>query len=249
MRACLVGRVGPLWCRLDVHLLGTDARVRLEGVPTSSWREIETVRRMAHRAEGTVAPFTHPTLTPGEIAFRKAYPRALERARETAFLGSALLRRLMIFRNASGWHDLAGHHQHRTTFAFRMTFGRGKTGSRHRDLVRALTDPLFGIALVHHGLHGLRPDGDDCRFVLDAVAPVEARVDLQFMTVEDCAVRRAVDALRSTGCPQADIDRYATVAADTRCHHPAGHHSDITEFLRDVAGGRREERDAAMSAM
>ncbi|WP_217576109.1 hypothetical protein [Streptomyces sp. GbtcB7] len=127
--------------RIDVGPLGTSASVRLEGIPERSWREAESVRaRMAAKWKET-APSRHPVLTPAELAFIDAHGWFADGWRRAASLGSALLRRIHIFRSGTTWLDLAAFTKHTTTFGFRLTFAESH-GIPHDAFIEQLTHPL-----------------------------------------------------------------------------------------------------------
>ncbi|WP_034087926.1 hypothetical protein [Streptacidiphilus albus] len=231
--------------RLDVMLLGTSARIRLEGVPTRSWREIERVRSARARASNEPLAMRHPTLTPNESAYLNEHAKYISHGHSAAPLGSALLRRLMIFRSAAHWHDMAGYHKHSTTFAFRMTFTRASI-EPHQALLQALSDPRCGIPLT------LRTDAchcqwgyDECRLYLEADGCGDGRVELQFHTISDCHIPAAVEVLRFSGSPCAHIVQYLPPPTTaSRCDHPADYHGGTIRFLQKLARGRRVERES-----
>jgi hypothetical protein len=82
-------------------------------------------------------PFRHPVLTPSELAFTRAHGWFADGWREVASLGSALLRRLHIFRSGSAWLDLAAFTKHTTTFGFRLMFAES-LGLSHDEFIEQL---------------------------------------------------------------------------------------------------------------
>lgn len=108
--------------RIDIGLLESDARLRLEGVPEAAWREAEARRHQTALKFGEVPPFRHPRPTPGEHAFAREHSWFEDGWREASGLGSALLRRLLIFRSGADWLDMAGFTKYVNTYGIQLTF-------------------------------------------------------------------------------------------------------------------------------
>lgn len=165
--------------RLDVGLLGTSASVRLEGVPERSWSEAESVRARTAAEWKEPVPFRHPVLTPSEVAFTRTHGWFADGWREVASLGSALLRRIHVFRSGAAWLDLAAFTKHTTTFGFRLTFVES-LGVPHDAFIEQLTHPLCGIALKEDmRTCGCSYGGGGCWLWFDASGPASGRLDLQ----------------------------------------------------------------------
>ncbi|WP_326687228.1 hypothetical protein OIE63_08705 [Streptomyces sp. NBC_01795] len=231
--------------RLDVGVVGTNASVRLEGVPDQAWQEAERERQArASKHEGSV-PFRHKGLTPEERAFVQAHGWHEESWRETAPLGSALLRRLMIFRSASDWLDLAGFTKNQT-YGFRLSFAESRWMS-HDAFIRHLTRPDIGVALKKHLRSCSCAFGQTgCRLWFDASGTPGGRLDLQFLIEESlCDVAEFNQALAFTGSPGEEIARVTgyppglSVDCAPSCHHRHG----TVAFLKRMAKGRRKSRE------
>ncbi|MGW6904838.1 hypothetical protein [Streptomyces sp. NPDC054940] len=231
--------------RIDVGLLGTSASVRLEGIPERSWREAELVRaRMAAKWKEPV-PFRHPVLTPSELAFTRAHGWFADGWREVASLGSALLRRIHIFRSGSAWLDLAAFTKHTTTFGFRLMFAES-LGLSHDAFIEQLTHPLCGIALKEDmRTCGCPYGGGGCRIWFDASEPASGRLDLQLLTAKDCEVAEYNAALTFSGSPAPEIVRYTgrPPGASTECQDSCRRRHGMPQHLRRMASSRREERE------
>ncbi|GLW74955.1 hypothetical protein Kpho02_72520 [Kitasatospora phosalacinea] len=231
--------------RMDVGLLGTRARIRLEGVPSTSWREVEAVRQRAAGDAGETAPFRHPELTLSEKAFTQRHSWLVEARRGTAALGSALLRRLGLFRTAADWHDMAGYTKYSDTFAFRMTFTKEMLTS-HAEFLRQLTQPDCGIPIVQRmAACSCATGGTDCRLYLTCQPPYEGRVELQFATSWECSASEIAEVLRYAGSPESDIARYVPLRPGLACRHDRAIHGRTLQFLQGLAGSRRAQRAEA----
>ncbi|MFE2941861.1 hypothetical protein ACFXKG_22820 [Streptomyces sp. NPDC059255] len=231
--------------RIDVGLLGTNASVRLEGVPERSWREAESVRaRMAADWKEPV-PFRHPVLTPSEMAFTRAHGWFEGGWGEVASLGSALLRRIHIFRSGAAWLDLAAFTKHTTTFGFRLTFA-ASLGLSHDTFIEQLTHPLCGIGLKEDmRTCGCPYGGDGCRLWFDASGPTSGRLDLQFLTARGCDIADYNAALTHSGSPASEIRRYTgrPPGTGTECAASGCPYHGRLEHLHRVAELRRQQRE------
>ncbi|MEU6404529.1 hypothetical protein [Streptomyces sp. NPDC046985] len=232
--------------RLDLRLHGTAARIRLEGVPDRAWAQAEEIRYLTAAEYNEQSPCRHPGLTPGEWNFANEHGWFEQRWRETAAFGSALLRRLLIFRSGADWLDMAGFTKHTNTYGIRLTFA-GARWTDHDVLIKHLTDPLCGIALKEdmrtcscaYGRNG-------CRLWFDGPERVPGRLDLQMIDAgPDCEVAEYNQALTFTGSPSGQITRVTgyppgmTADCAPNCHR----HHDTLGHLQRVAERRRKELD------
>ena len=167
-----------------------------------------------------------------------------EAGRETATLGSALLRRLPMFRSAANWLDMAGFTKHADTYGFRLTFARARW-TDHDVIIEHLTHPLFGIAVkedmrtctCEYGQRG-------CRIWFDGPEGAPGRLDLQTTDVgDDCEIAEYNQALAFTGSPSDEITKVTgnlpgmTAECTPNCHR----RHDTVAHLRRVAARRQEE--------
>ncbi|MFD9427339.1 MULTISPECIES: hypothetical protein [unclassified Streptomyces] len=232
--------------RLDVGLHGTDARLRLEGVPDRAWVRAEKIRYLTAAEHGEQSPCRHRGLTPGERAFAYDHGWFTQRWRETAAFGSALLRRLLIFRSGADWLDMAGFIKHTNTYGFRLTFA-GARWTDHDVLVKHLTDPLCGIALKEDmRTCSCAYGGKGCRLWFDGPERAPGRLDLQMVEAgPDCEVAEYNQALAFTGSPSSQITRVTgnppgmTADCAPTCHRL----HDTVGYLQRVAEGRMKELD------
>ncbi|MFG3255328.1 hypothetical protein [Streptomyces sp. NPDC048172] len=242
---CGLRSTGAAHGRVDVGLLGTDARLRLEGIPERAWWSAVELRCRAAEASGEVAPFWHAGLTPGERAFTERHGWFLEAQREVAAFGSALLRRLLIFRNEANWLDMAGFTKQVNTYGLRLTFAQTHR-TDHDALIAHLTHPECGIALKEDmRTCSCRLGGSDCRIWLDGPSQLPGRLDLQFHSVERaCEIAEYNQALTFAGSPEDEIRRFTG-------HSPGMIRACAPDCLRDhgrlafmqrVAASRRKER-------
>ncbi|QIY99206.2 hypothetical protein HEP87_41300 [Streptomyces sp. S1D4-11] len=219
--------------------------MRLEGIPERSRREAESVRaRMAAKWKETV-PFRHPELTPAELAFTDAHGWFADGWRKAASLGSALLRRIHIFRSGTTWLDLAAFTKHTTTFGFRLTFAESHR-IPHDAFIEQLTHPVCGIALEEDmRTCGCPYGGGGCRIWFDACGLASGRLDLQFLTAKGCEVAEYNAALAVSGSPAPEILRHTDQppGASWECDASCGRHHGKLQYLRRVAASRREERE------
>lgn len=231
--------------RIDVGLLGSDARLRLEGIPARSWRAAEALRHQRDQNVGETTPFRHRRPTPGEDAFASRHGWFEEGWKQTSALGSALLRRLLIFRSGADWLDMAGFTKHTNTYGFRLTFAESRW-TPHDTLIKHLTHPACGIALKEHMRTCTCVFGErGCRIWFDGPEQGAGCLDLQFHSEElDCEIAEYNQALTYTGSPSEEIVRVTgwrpgkTAECCPGCH--ARH--DTVAFLRRVSQRRREER-------
>ncbi|NUK21947.1 hypothetical protein [Streptomyces lunaelactis] len=231
--------------RIDVGLLGSDARLRLEGIPEAAWRGAEAHRHQWAQRIGEVAPFRHGGPTPGEHAFALEHGWFEEAWREVSALGSALLRRLLIFRSGADWLDMAGFTKHASTYGFRLTFAESHW-THHDTLIEHLTHPVCRIALKEDMRTCACAFGErGCRIWFDGPEQAVGRFDLQFLTDQrDCEIAEYNQALTYTGSPSEENIRVtgrrpgAAVVCSPGCH---GRH-DTVAFLRRMAEGRHKER-------
>lgn len=232
--------------RIDVVLHGTDARLRIEGVPEQSWAEAEKMRTLAAAEHGEQSPFRHPGLTAGERAFADAHGWLTQSWLRTAGFGSALLRRLLIFRSGADWLDMAGFTKHADTYGFRLTFA-AEFWTDHDVLVKHLTDPLCGIVLKEdmrtcscaYGQRG-------CRLWFDGPDDAPGRLDLQILEAgPDCEVAEYNRALTFTGSPKSHITQVTghppgmTAECAPTCHR----RHDTVAFLQRMTKQREKQRD------
>ncbi|MDI5968392.1 hypothetical protein POF50_003350 [Streptomyces sp. SL13] len=232
--------------RLDLGLYGTTACLRLEGVPDRSWIRAEEVRLLAADKYGERSPCRHRSLTPGEKAFAREHSWFLEGWRETAALGSALLRRLLIFRSGADWLDMAGFTKYTDTYGFRLTFARSRW-TDHDVLVRHLTHPLCGIALTRDKRTCSCAFGErNCRLWFDGPEQTPGRLDLQMLEVNgDCEIAEYNQVLTFGGSPSEEITHVtgnppgATAECAPKCHQRHG----AVAYIHRVARSRRKERD------
>ncbi|MEW2626221.1 hypothetical protein [Streptomyces sp. NPDC048106] len=232
--------------RLDVGLHGTTASLRLEGVPDRAWNRAEEIRHLTAAEHGESSPFRYPGLTPGERVFAHKHRWFEEAGRETATLGSALLRRLPMFRSAANWLDMAGCTKHTDTYGFRLTFARARW-TDHDVIIEHLTHPLCGIAVKEdmrtctcaYGQRG-------CRIWFDGPEGAPGRLDLQTTDVgDDCEIAEYNQALAFTGSPSDEITQVTgnlpgmTAECTPNCHR----RHDTVAHLRRVAARRQEELD------
>lgn len=237
--------------RVDVGLLGTSARVRLEGIPGRAWREAQHERQECADELGEPVPFEHRRLTPGERAFSRAHQWHEEAWRKAAPLGSALLRRLLIFRAGADWLDMAGFTKHACTYGFCLSFAKAHW-TPHDMLLHDLTHPLCGIALKEDMRTCNCAFGQTgCRIWLDAPGGCSGRLDLQLLDVATaCDVAEYNQALTFTGSPSQEILRVtgsppgASVACAPRCHgrHDTVAHLRRTTEDRNLARVRRRQK-------
>lgn len=230
--------------RIDVGLLESDARLRLEGVPDAAWRKAEARRRQAALKFGEAASFHHRGPTPGEHAFAKEHRWFEESWRESSGLGSALLRRLLIFRSGADWLDMAGFTKHARSYGFRLTFAEWRW-TAHDTLIEHLRHPECGIALNEDMRSCACAFGErSCRIWFDGPEHAAGRLDLQFCTDRgDCEIAEYNQALTYAGSPSEEISRVtgypagAAVVCDPGCH---GRHGKVG-FLRRVSERRRQD--------
>ncbi|MGW2858188.1 hypothetical protein [Streptomyces sp. NPDC001205] len=230
--------------RLDVGLLGTRARLRLEGVPEQAWTRAEQMRAWAAAENGSTSPCRHRGMTPEERAFAHEHPWYGEAWREVSALGSALLRRLLIFRSGADWLDMAGYTKHVNTFGFRLTFARS-CWTDPDAIVEHLTHPLCGIALkedMRTSTNGYHRQG--CRLWFDGPDEMPGRLDLQMTEAgADCEVAEYNQALTFTGSPADEITQVTghapgmTIACPARCH---GRHDTVAHLRRVIKSRLRE---------
>ncbi|MFE4613232.1 hypothetical protein ACFRK5_33565 [Streptomyces niveus] len=231
--------------RIDVGLLGSDARLRLEGIPEAAWRGAEQHRHRQAQKIGTVAPFQQTGPTPGEHAFAREHRWFDEAWKEVSALGSALLRRLLIFRSGADWLDMAGFTKHTTTYGFRLTCAES-CWTPHDTLIGHLTHPVCGIALKEDMRTCTCGFGErGCRIWFDGPEQAAGRLDLQFLNVErGCEIADYNQALTYMGSPSGEIVRVTgwppgeAVECSSGCR--GGH--DKVAFLRRMAEVRSKER-------
>ncbi|MEU9484559.1 hypothetical protein AB0D83_13000 [Streptomyces decoyicus] len=232
--------------RLDVGLLGTAARLRLEGIPDRAWARAEEVRDLTAAKHSDHSPFRHQGPTPGERAFAHEHGWFEEAWRETAAFGSALLRRLLILRSGADWLDMAGFTKHTSTYGFRLTFA-GARWTDHDMLVEHLTNPLCGIALKEDMRTCSCALGEkECRLWFDGPEDAPGRLDLQMLDAgADCEIAEYNQALTFTGSPSDAITRVTgnppgmTADCVPNCHR---RHETVPR-LRRGAEARRKELD------
>lgn len=222
--------------RLDASLLGTEARIRLEGIPDRAWADAAVRRHRAAAQAGDTVPFQHPELTPGELAFTHRHAWHGEAWRETSALGSALLRRLLIFRSAADWLDMAGYTKRANTHSLVLTFAESRWPD-HDTLIEHLTHPVCGIAFTEHmrtctcamGRH-------ECRIWLAGPENAPGLLDLRFHSVQQaCEVAEYSQELAYAGSPAAEIARVTGYppGATARCSSPCRRcHGTITSIKR-----------------
>ncbi|MDO0911058.1 hypothetical protein QQM39_09395 [Streptomyces sp. DT2A-34] len=236
--------VGAGHGRLDVGLHGTTASLRLEGVPDRAWSQAEEIRHLTAAECGESSPCRYPGLTPGERAFAREHRWLEEGWRETAALGSALLRRLPMFRSAAGWLDMAGFTKDTNTYGFRLTFARARW-TDHDVIIERLTHPLCGIAVKEDMRTCTCAYGErGCRIWFDGPEGAPGRLDLQMTDAgDDCEIAEHNQALAFTGSPSDEIAQVTgslpgmTAECTPNCHQ----HHDTVAHLRRVAASRREE--------
>jgi hypothetical protein len=242
---CGLRVISARYGRIDVGLVGTNAQVRLEGIPERSWRQAAEVRRRHAAQHGQPSPLHHQGLTPNEHAFMRAHASYAQGWRKPAALGSGLLRRLLVFRSRADWLDMAGFTKH-DTFGFRLTYAKQHL-SNHDRLIADLTHPECGLELTEdmracscaHGQTG-------CRIWFDDAGPSNGRLDLQ-VHIEDaaCGIAEFNQALTFTGSPTTEIMKVTgfppdtTVPCEPGCHHRHG----TLDHLRRMARARQEERE------
>lgn len=230
--------------RLDVGLHGTPASLRLEGIPDRSWAQAEEARLLGAAEDNEPSPFRYHGLTPAEQTFARDHSWFDEAWREAAPFGSALLRRLMLFRSAACWLDMAGFTKHADTYGFRLTFSRAQW-TDHDVFVEELTDPVCGIALAEDmRTCSCTRGGRSCRLWFDAPEQTPGRLDLQLLEVGmDCEIAEYNQALVFTGSPSAEITQVTghapgmSAACASNCHR---RHQTVARLDRS-AQRRREE--------
>ncbi|MFI5867459.1 hypothetical protein [Streptomyces sp. NPDC051546] len=231
--------------RMDIGYPQGTARIRLEGVPQRAWKEAEALRREAARENNDDVPFRAVGPTRAEKAFADRHGW-FDRARgESAALGSALLRRLMIFRSGADWLDMAGFTKHTDTYGFRLTSATTRW-TDHDTLIEELTHPVCGIPLAEDMRTCGCRRGHDCRIWFDTPdSGTKGRLDLQLLRVtEACDIAEYHHALTLTGCPPAETTRvtglgsYPHVPCVPDCR---GSHT-IVDRLRESAARREAER-------
>lgn len=230
--------------RIDVGLYGTDAALRLEGRPERSWAQAEETRLRTAAEHGEESPCRHRGLTAAEATFAREHRWFEEAWRETAALGSALLRRLLIFRSGAEWLDMGGFTKHANTYGFQLTFAK-EQWTEHDRLIEHLTHPVCGIALREdmrscactYGTRG-------CRLWFDGPDNTPGRLDLQMREVaRGCEIAEYNQALCYTGSPRREIAQVTgnppgmTAECSPKCHR----RHDTVDFLRRVARRRCEE--------
>ncbi|NBE53958.1 hypothetical protein [Streptomyces boluensis] len=230
--------------RLDLELHGTNARIRLEGVPDRAWAQAEEIRHMTAVKHNEQSPCRHLGLTQGERAFAHEHGWFERQWQETAEFGSALLRRLLIFRSGADWLDMAGFTKHADTYGFQLTFA-GTRWTDHDLLVEHLTHPVCGIALTEdmrtcscsYGKKG-------CRLWFNGPDHAPGRLDLQMLEAgPDCEVAEYNQALAFTGSPSTQIARVTgnppgmTADCAPNCHR----HHDTVGHLQRVIKRREKE--------
>lgn len=230
--------------RLDVGLHGTAASLRLEGVPDRAWSQAEEIRHLTAAEHGESSPCRYAGLTPGERAFAHEHRWFEEAWRETAALGSALLRRLPMLRSTANWLDMAGFTKHTNTYGFRLTFARARW-TDHDVIIEHLTHPLCGIAVKEDMRTCTCSNGErGCRIWFDGPERAPGRLDLQMTDVgDDCKIAEFNQALAFTGSPSDEITQVTgnlpgmTAECTPNCHR---HHNTVA-YLRRVTASRREE--------
>ncbi|MFF0740656.1 hypothetical protein ACFYVL_09660 [Streptomyces sp. NPDC004111] len=231
--------------RIDVGLYGTQAAVRLEGVPERAWEQAEAMRLRTAAQHGEASPCRHRGLTTVETAFMREHGWFEEAWRETASLGSALLRRLVMFRTGADWLDMAAFTKHSDTYGFRLHVARTRW-TDHDVIVAHLTDPVFGIALREDMRACTCAYGSGgCRLWFDAPAGFGGRLDLQLIPVEkECQIAEYNQALTYAGSPRVEIAQVTgnppgtTAPCADGCHRRHG----IVDFLDRRAARRRSEQ-------
>lgn len=230
--------------RLDIGLHGTTASLRLEGVPGRAWSQAEEIRHLTAAEHGESSPCRYPGLTPEERAFAHEHRWHEEAWREAAALGSALLRRLPMFRSAANWLDMAGFTKHTSTYGLRLTFARARW-TDHDVIIEHLTHPLCGIAVKEDMRTCACAYGErGCRIWFDGPERASGRLDLQMTDAcDDCEVAEYNQVLAFTGSPSGEIVKVTgslpgmTAECTPNCH---GRHDTVAR-LRRVAASRREE--------
>ncbi|WP_405774691.1 hypothetical protein [Streptomyces sp. NBC_00859] len=230
--------------RIDVGLLESDARIRLEGIPEVAWRNAEARRRQAELQSGGAVPFQHRGPTPGEHAFVMEHGWFEDAWREASGLGSALLRRLLIFRSGADWLDMAGFTKHVNTYGFRLTFAESHW-TDHDTLIGYLLHPVCGIALKEDMRSCACAFGErSCRVWFDGPDRAAGRLDVQFLSAQGgCEIAEYNQALTYGGSPSEEISRVtgcppgAAVVCIPGCH---GRHGKVG-FLRRMGEGRCKE--------
>ncbi|MFD4322557.1 hypothetical protein [Streptomyces sp. NPDC058548] len=232
--------------RLDLGLHGTTASLRLEGVPDRAWVQAEEIRYLTAADHGEQSPCRHRGLTTGERAFACEHSWLEEAWRETAALGSAVLRRLLMFRSGADWLDMAGYTKHTNTYGFRLTFARDRW-TDHDVLIKHLTHPLCGIALKEDMRTCTCAYGErGCRIWFDGPERTPGQLDLQMVDAGPaCEIAEYNQALAFTGSPTAEITQVTgnrpgmTADCAPDCHR----HHDTVAHLRRVAESRRTNLD------
>lgn len=232
--------------RIDIGLHGTSACLRLEGVPDRAWARAEEIRYLTAAEHNEQSPCRHRGLTQGELAFTHEHGWFEEQWRETAEFGSALLRRLPIFRSGADWLDMAGFTKHSNTYGFCLTFAKAR-GTDHDVLIEHLTNPLCGIALKEDmRTCSCRYGRTGCRLWFDGPESTPGRLDLQVIGAgPDCEVAEYNQALTFGGSPSSQITRVTgnppgmTADCAPDCHH----RHDTVRHLQRVAERRRKELD------
>lgn len=232
--------------RLDLGLHGTTARLRLDGVPDRAWARAEEIRLRTGAEHGEPSPCRYRGLTPGERAFAHEHGWFEEAGREAAAFGSALLRRLLIFRSGADWLDMAGYTKQVNTYAFRLTFA-GARWTDHEVLIGHLTHPLCGIALKEDMRTCTCSYGErGCRLWFDGPEQMPGRLDLQMHEAgADCEIAEYNQALTFTGSPSDEIAHVTgnppgmTAECASNCHRRHG----TLAHLQRVAEARRKEYD------
>ncbi|MER5769262.1 hypothetical protein [Streptomyces sp. NPDC001985] len=236
--------------RIDVGLLGTTATIRLAGIPEKAWKAAVELR---HRQQARASvPFRSRELTPGEAVFTRAHAWSDEAWREAAALGSALLRRLMIFRAGADWLDMAGFTKHNDTYGFTLTFAKPHW-TPHDELIQHLTHPEFGIALsedmrtcsCNYGARG-------CRIWFDGQGHGTGRLDLQLLEADTpCEIAEYNQALTFTGSPRQEIRRttgnFPGVAADCAQHCHSRH--GTVAHLQRMREARSKDRERLLPGL
>ncbi|MFI1154769.1 hypothetical protein [Streptomyces sp. NPDC020817] len=233
--------------RIDVGYPNSTARIRLEGVPEHAWKEAEALRRLAATADNADVPFRFSGPTRAEKAFADEHRWFGEAWAESASLGSAILRRLMIFRSGADWLDMAAFTKHTNTYGFRLTFGADHWKD-HDTLIADLTHPVYGIALTEDMRScGCRYGQDDCRIWFDAPGSAKGRLDLQLHRVNaECDIAEYHHAMTFMGDPQEEACRVTGLGpepqmpCEPKCH---GRHGTL-DRLRRAAARRNAERKA-----
>ncbi|MFJ3955833.1 hypothetical protein ACIPXV_38355 [Streptomyces libani] len=159
---------------------------------------------------------------------------------EASGLGSALLRRLLIFRSGADWLDMAGFTKHVSTYGFRLTFAESHWAD-HDTLIEHLTHPVCGFALKEDMRTCTCAFGErGCRIWFDSPEHAAGRLDLQLVNDQ---IAEYDQALTYAGSPNEEILRVTGRSSGLRwCVHPGchGRHGKVA-FLRRKDEGRRKE--------